>query len=101
MTIIQPISDQRKRRLDGRVLDDGEAISFNIALVRDAACNPASTSYFTHIARNAERSRALATARYDDSAKLVDMPEGSNRSIGSTASAPLRYTMRPPSGGPL
>lgn len=44
MNIIHPLTDaqKRKREPDGRVLADGEAIGFNIALVRDAA--PAGTA---------------------------------------------------------
>ncbi len=41
MSMIHPLNDQRKRHPDGRVIEDGETLSFNIALVRDAATTDA------------------------------------------------------------
>ena len=92
MTFISPLTDaqKRKRYADGRVLDDGEALSFNIALVRDAASSGTGSAYLTDtasIARRADFSRALAAARFTDGAKLVDVPEGSTRAITGTTSA--------------
>lgn len=82
---------QKRRRLpNGRVIEDGEALSFNIALVRDAAPAGTTTRFLTDtasITRRADFTRALAAARFADGAKLVDMQEGSTRAIGGTASA--------------
>jgi hypothetical protein len=47
MNVIRPLTDQRKRRPDGRVIEDGEAIGFNIALVRDAAPAGTATRFLT------------------------------------------------------
>lgn len=44
MTYISPINDQRKRHLDGRVIDDGEAIHSNIIEMRDSASDAGRTS---------------------------------------------------------
>jgi len=92
VNVIHPLTDaqKRKRRPDGRVIGDGEALSFNIALVRDAAPAGTASAYLTDtasITRRADFSRALAAARFADGAKLVEMPEGSTRAIGGTASA--------------
>lgn len=89
MTFISPLTDQRKRRPDGRVVEDGETLSFNIALVRDAASAGTGSAYLTDtasIARRADFSRALAAARYQvGSSKRIDMPECSTRAISGTA----------------
>lgn len=92
MNVIHPLTDaqKRKRHPDGRVIDDGETLSFNIALVRDAAPAGTGSAYLTDTAsiiRRANFTRALAAARFADGAKLVETPEGSTRAIGGTASA--------------
>lgn len=57
MTYLTPLTDEqkRKRRPHGRMLDDGEAISFNIALVRDAATAGTTSQFLT----DAEYERAV------------------------------------------
>jgi hypothetical protein len=120
MTYLTPLTDEqkRKRRPDGRVLDDGEAVHFDITL-RDAAPAGTASQFLTDaeyeravlyqvdyehgahdakfafmgnlapkfdranaefLARNrlmndaqksAERSKALAAARYDDAARAA------------------------------
>ena len=88
---IAALDAQKRRRLpNGRVIEDGEVLSFNIALVRDAASAGTASAYLTDtasITRRADFTRALASARFSDSAKLIDLPEGSTRAIGGTASA--------------
>ncbi len=71
------------------VVEDGEALSFDV-MFRDAAGKPTSAVYLTdtsRIARDADRSRALAAYRFSDGAKLHDLPEGSTRAISGSVSA--------------
>lgn len=61
MNVIHPLTDaqKRKRRPDGRVIEDGETLSFNIALVRDAASAGTGRTYLT----DAERTSIDATVK--------------------------------------